>query len=410
MPGDINYLPASYKGVPFTIEESDDTVGRRGKSYEFPERDTPDYLDLGKKAITYSLTGYVYGDTHLLQANAMAAACQSFGPGPLVHPTFGVVQVACVSLKIKTSYKEKKRRTEFTFEFIEAGSYLGGVGSGIPLLDYALSVWPAFLTTMIAYSDNQLGQLSDRPETITSEFSRLVTSVHDELAGSDLTKSGPVFARLETSAGDYSTLKTASFASLMNDGMNAVRLYSTDAFSRLVNVATAATITVGTTLVPDSNASIGFSPNFAALVPGYDPESGLVREALNSMYMVTRLMALGNAGLASRKKKYATLFEAISDLDVILKGFDQETQILSQMGSNEEYAAAAKLRAAIIADMIKNNIGLPGIIFRQMGRQLPSLVMAYELYGDAKRAEELEKYNANFSAFALGPDLWGAST
>ncbi len=85
--------PASFRDVPFQVEGSDDRVGRRGQTTEYPGRDTPYHEDLGRAARRYSLDAFLIGDDYLEQRDRLLTAIEAAGPGTLVHPWFGSLQV-----------------------------------------------------------------------------------------------------------------------------------------------------------------------------------------------------------------------------------------------------------------------------------------------------------------------------
>jgi prophage DNA circulation protein len=63
---------ASYKSMPFYVDQQGRSSGRRVVTFEYPKRDIPYAEDMGRSAIRYQMTGY------LIQAP---------GPGPNESPT-----------------------------------------------------------------------------------------------------------------------------------------------------------------------------------------------------------------------------------------------------------------------------------------------------------------------------------
>lgn len=114
-------LPASYRGVPFEVETHDKTGGRRGVLHEYPRRDEPYWEDLGHKAHRYSVVGFIVGDNYDLLRRALEIALDSEGPGLLVHPYIGPMQVACIDYAVTESVFEG-RVARFAMTFVPAGS------------------------------------------------------------------------------------------------------------------------------------------------------------------------------------------------------------------------------------------------------------------------------------------------
>lgn len=76
---------ASFRGVPFKVEEESAGTGRRVETHEYPNRDKPYTEDLGKVTFRPSITAYVVGDDCFDQRDRLIDALNKPGPGTLVH-------------------------------------------------------------------------------------------------------------------------------------------------------------------------------------------------------------------------------------------------------------------------------------------------------------------------------------
>ena len=112
--------PGTFRGIPFFIDAHEASTGRRVVQHEFPNRDTPYSEDMGKKGGAYSIDGHILGDEYFGLRDKLQAACEQEGPGELVHPYLGTLQVNCDTLSIKEDTKEG-RIVRFTMTFFEAG-------------------------------------------------------------------------------------------------------------------------------------------------------------------------------------------------------------------------------------------------------------------------------------------------
>lgn len=100
-------IGASFRGVPFFVESTERSGGRRTVSHEFPQRDTPYVEDLGRRAGTHRFDGYVIGDDYIAQRDALQEALESqAGPGELVHPSYGTISAICTGLSVRESRTE----------------------------------------------------------------------------------------------------------------------------------------------------------------------------------------------------------------------------------------------------------------------------------------------------------------
>ncbi len=114
-------IGASFRGVPFFVEEGDLAGGRRVVVHEFPLRDDPFIEDLGRKARTFRLDGYVLGEDYVTQRNKLLAALEEEGPGELVHPHHGALRAVCATLAVRESRANGGMAT-FALEFVDAPS------------------------------------------------------------------------------------------------------------------------------------------------------------------------------------------------------------------------------------------------------------------------------------------------
>ena len=112
---------ASFRGVPFKFEGEGAAVGRRVETHEYPNRDKPYTEDLGKVTFRPNITAYVVGEDCFEQRDRLIEALNKPGPGTLVHPTYGELNV-CVDGEIRVSTtRSEGRMVRFDLQFVEAG-------------------------------------------------------------------------------------------------------------------------------------------------------------------------------------------------------------------------------------------------------------------------------------------------
>lgn len=112
--------PASFRGVPFFIDSSQFTGGRRVTFHEFPDRNRPFPEDLGKAGQTFKVEGHILGDNYFETKAKIMEAVEKEGPGELVHPYFGTLFVQCGSFSVDEDTKEG-RIAKLSFLFYEGG-------------------------------------------------------------------------------------------------------------------------------------------------------------------------------------------------------------------------------------------------------------------------------------------------
>jgi prophage DNA circulation protein len=112
---------ASYNGAQFFVYGADSQFGRRVADHRYPFRDTPWAEDIGRKPREFVIHGYIVGDDVIAQRDWMVTVCELAGPGVLIHPTMGILNVSCVNLSVQ---EKAGRSMDLTFTFVEAGQRL----------------------------------------------------------------------------------------------------------------------------------------------------------------------------------------------------------------------------------------------------------------------------------------------
>lgn len=116
-----NLRPASFRGVPFYVESSKKTLGRRAVVHEFPNRETPFTQDMGRIATAWTLDGHVLGTDYDEAKAKLEEAFNKYGPGELIHPYDGLQMVQIGNVEFTESTKEGAI-LYFTATVYEAGS------------------------------------------------------------------------------------------------------------------------------------------------------------------------------------------------------------------------------------------------------------------------------------------------
>lgn len=125
-PFQASLLPASFRGVPFAVTDERGAIGRRGKLHEYPFRDIPYAEDLGRRARRWVVDAFVLGDDAVPQRDALIAACEQKGPGPLIiNSAFvGNVQIDPETPIEWNLRLDAGRSVELRLVFVESGQVL----------------------------------------------------------------------------------------------------------------------------------------------------------------------------------------------------------------------------------------------------------------------------------------------
>lgn len=112
--------PASFRGVVFQVNGADCGVGRRVQVHEYPQRDMPWVEDLGRATREIALEAFLIGADYIDQTNRLLSALETAGPGTLVHPWLGTMQV-CLSAPARVRFDSGLGVATVTLSFVESG-------------------------------------------------------------------------------------------------------------------------------------------------------------------------------------------------------------------------------------------------------------------------------------------------
>jgi len=181
-------VQGSFRGVPFLFEQAGGDHGRRLVKHEFPNRDTGEGEDLGRKSRSFSLDVFILAadfPTYKSAKNALIGAFEQAGPGPLVHPTLGTMTVYGEGCKWSESTDEQGR-CNFQLTFWDPGSTSFTAGALTPsqpaLVDTAsLALQTAALSSFLA-NFTTLGFLGAVMSSILNQISTLA-AVFNQVTG-----------------------------------------------------------------------------------------------------------------------------------------------------------------------------------------------------------------------------------
>ena len=114
------YRGASFRGVPFQVVGHEGDFGRRTVTHEYPLRDKPYVEDLGRKARTLKIEALVIGADYMAARDRLLAAIEQPGPGRLVHPYLGELQVSVLGVTLRESTAQGGM-AGLSFECVESG-------------------------------------------------------------------------------------------------------------------------------------------------------------------------------------------------------------------------------------------------------------------------------------------------
>lgn len=377
-------LQASYRGVPFSVEEHDLEVGRVGEIHTYPFRDRPYVVDHGRKPRRYRMRGFVLGDDHLEQAKRLTAAIErrstSFpyrSGGLLVHPWIGAVDVFCTTAVWRDS-NDESRKTTFVLEFIESGDEPrpGAVADHLGAADDA-----AASASSAASAQLEEGlAVSGVPERVRETTAASLRSFSQRLGELDVF-TGP--AEAVNSLGRELARVLADASTLATSPADAAR----SVVGSLDLVFDAAANALGA--LSAYEALVDFPPTITG---GESPENRAQDENSRLVSRLVRVAALGGAVRSAARVEWSSRDEAVEVAERIAAEVDEVE--LEGLDGPELEDAVADLRAALAGAVPPPGADLPELHRITLPSTLPALVLAYRLYEDAEREAEIVERNA----------------
>ena len=389
------YFRASYKGIPFDAMEVSSEHGRRGAEGEFPFGENTGYADLGRRIRTYSVRGRFVNNDHISQSAAFIAACETPGPGPLVHPTRGIVIVACRSLQVTDDPLEAQGVTYIDLDFVEANVWLNGF-SVSNLLQTGLSLISLFAVSDSSFR-NDYRPRSAAPhnlDALRATASLAILQIKDEYHAAAV--SGE-----ETNPNTWTAIfeldQRASDIGVLDDAAATFRTI------RLGMAALSASITDAA----DMYAAFLRIANANVKEPTLRGQDGASQDAV---YGTVRAMAaayMARAALQQTGLNAQDAFRAYEQVSAIL---GQETDAARLRCDNNLYLEMRNFYTSMQTALLNRVYALPALVIYNFRKPVHTLVAAYEIYNDAKRAADIANQNQGSTPWGVGPRVVAART
>lgn len=394
------YLPASFRGARFHVEDASNDYGRRTVVHEFAQKDTPKTEDTGRKTREFSIGGYILGTDYDKDRDLLQEACETAGAGLLIHPYKGEIRVVCQGLSISESSTEGGI-CKVSMRFIEAGddafpqstvdntsaviaaknklrdeaekSFLSDFHiPGLPgfVGDSAVSQLEGFSTTV----QESLGTVNDMTEAGTDLYYE-VRSLADDAV--DLINTPTVLAR-----------RVFGVVDLMRGGLG------NGGFNQMLDISDTLGQFTGKTTTPSRQQQ---SSNYNAMHTMM--RTALIGEAAHAAALAAdknpaTVIATGDYYGAQPKAGGVAVFESYQEIiaarDMLTERLDTEAESTSSDGV---YSAIGAMRAEVVKALPPSGVVRPRLMSYTPRTTLPSIVIAHRLYADAGRADEIVSRN-----------------
>lgn len=367
---------ASFRGVEFRFRSAAATLGRRNVVHSYPGRDDPYVEDMGRKAREFTIEAFVLGDNYIAWRDKLETACEQAGPGELVHPTRGRMQVALQDCRPSESI-DAGGLASYSLTFIEAGSNrFPTVRTDTPLL-----VSGAADTAISAVSGDfaKRFKITGFPAFVGTSALSNVTAAIGAIRGTifscvpDMGVLPAFMSELNSMLGAAESLlgTPADLASRFSAQIGALNGLLSPSAAR---PATASLSGFGATLLP---------------VPATTPSR--VQQGVNQAAVVSLVQrtALVESARAASQVTFASRNEALAVRDQL----SDALQAQAETAPDNVYVALTDLRVAMIKDIGTRAANLADLVEVTPRATVPAIVLAYRLYGDPSRDAEIVSRN-----------------
>lgn len=368
---------ATFRDVPFHVERASTEGGRRQVIHEFPKAPKAQVEDMGAGVEWFVVDAFTLGDNWDQDRDRLLAALRSAGPGRLVHPYLGELTVSVGRWRHSEGWDEG-RYARITIDFIQAdntvypqpvadtrGNARAAAEAGIAAsrdnfgTRYDVSAQPSFvaegavgpvtdIVTSIGGLANTVATVPDTVASLVSDVSRISEAV-----------ASLVFAPLELAdaiVGLYHSLRNAIESPLA----------ALDALGTLFGWG-----------LPD--------------VPGTTPARNQQRINQDALVQLVRQLAVMEAINAAADAAYVSYDDAVGVRGDLIDAVDS---IVESVDDSALYFALTAARAAMAIDLNARGAARPRVVDLTLSETVPALALAYSLYADASRADEIVARNA----------------
>ncbi|MEX1056772.1 MAG: DNA circularization N-terminal domain-containing protein, partial [Natronospirillum sp.] len=346
------------------VERSDTTGGRRWLIHEYPRRDKPYAEDMGRAKREWRLQLFVAGEDYDLERDRLIKAVDAPGAATLVHPYLGTVRAVAMEPRWNESTRDGGICT-FQITFVEAG------GEALPVVQ--VDTQRRAVTRAAAARQAVEADFIERYNVVDLAADRVAT------IEKDLTD---MLQALEQAVGDV----TGPAADVIRSPVNLAGTIL-GAFNRIESVATepARALTLYSNLF-----NAGGAPRTAA---NSDPEQRRIQVAgQNALRDLIRLGAVIQACESAAGWTYQASDDALGTMDTLTEGLDAQVEQATPL-NNTVYNTLSDMRSAVVEDLRTRGAVLPRLSSYTPQLTLPALVIAHQVYGDARRDQELIERN-----------------
>jgi prophage DNA circulation protein len=367
-----------FRQAEFVIRTDELQFGRRNQVHEYPDRDDAYVEDLGRRARQFRIEVYVIGPDYDRRRDALIEAVEQPGPGTLVHPYHGTLQVSITDAR-KSESTERGGVARFSLTCVKDGG----------------ARWPTTVT--------------DTPTAVRAQADEARRAVEAEFAHTFGAAGQQEFVRAESEsllarAGDAVAAAVDAIPGMPEPAsrlradlsrfagaVSSLMLKPKQLASEITGlVADIGAIAKRPGLAASAYAGLDDHGDDAPSVPRTTPARVQQADNQAAVGAIVQRTAVIEAGRASSRMTWPTLEDAVAMRDALADRLDEQ----SETAGAAVFRALQDLRVAVVHDINTRGADLARLGSYTPRATLPALVIAHRVYGDASSAAELVERNA----------------
>jgi len=357
--------PASFRDVPFFVDNIETAAGRKTAVHEYPNKNINFVEDMGRATREFSVEAYLIGKRYLEAKSALLAALETEGPGILVHPYHGRILVQLLGVARIRESKTDGGMAVITMAFSESEE---------PISE---QVYIDTLATLIDNIQNAINKVKGAFAAAYNLFQKAKNIVDGVSAAiNDATVALETVKSKGKSALDFKN----QIANLRNN--RAELMYSAEnLYDSFLSIFTG-----------DTEIS-AVAENLKMQTWGDDevitePNQVALRNMIQQLAIIGAVNSIPNIVFTNKKQAEEISLQISDAIDSIMIKIIDAPAV-----NNILYEQFYQLRAAVINDIQQRSINLPILLNYTIPATLPAVFVAYDLYEDINRAEEILKAN-----------------
>ncbi|MCC7005910.1 MAG: DNA circularization N-terminal domain-containing protein [Ottowia sp.] len=387
--------PATFRGVPFLVDSDDMQVGRRLQVHEYPKRDQSFAEDMGKAAREINLIAWVSGADFMAQRDRLLLALEEKGSGTLIHPWYGQMTMMVSMCRVTHQWDEGPVAL-FQLQFREVGhsaSPTVSVNTKQQLQHHADQ-----LTKLNAQDFVDRFDVKKQPDFVRDEaFHKITKNIKLVKAGMNQfdPDSAALFDRISKELPSLLGIPS-SFTEALNDvflsfraGSKALAQRQSTTTPSFAKMASAAQSSLAFLKIGQSFSN-GASTATATKSSSYR-SVGQVHVAKNALaiddFMRRTLIAESAVAAAAMPAQLHPDMTMVRK--ELLQALDQEMP----RATDRTFLALNKLRTSVHHDLKARSRYLARVETVTPKEITPAVVVAYDRYEDARRANEIVMHN-----------------